>query len=152
MWWLVPLTLADGRRRLQEHLLSARLVHRARELGVRFYIAPDLGGEYACATWLVFERAVLVDNAFFHSAPAVVVEFVLAHELGHHHHGHPLQKLLITAARLHRVRTFMNYLQWIEEQANRYAEAFTGLERSIVWGIEVKKAAPGGSGHIEEKR
>lgn len=146
---LQPYLIARDRWPMHSHHLPEKLRHLFREAGVRTYFANLPLGDYAFAGYIWGRRVVVVDYTFWSFAANPLLEFVLAHELGHHAHGHPWRTRLLAT---------LGILPWcrdcakrIEDQANIYAERITGYPVSIVWGYQIRKAAPGGSGQNEEK-
>lgn len=152
--WLSPVLLANGRRPLSLYelsLLPADLQHHAMKLDVVLYTVAGLGAEGFSFSAIFFtQRVICIDRTFLHHAPAAVVRFVIAHELGHHLFCHPERKALAYMTGLRVFPAVRRILDQFEEQANRWAEFQTGLARSIVWNFNVRPAA-GGPGYATEE-
>jgi Zn-dependent protease with chaperone function len=136
--WISPVYLARDCWPLQLHHLGPKLEWLAREHGITAYFSPALYPNYAYSTHFWFQRTMVIDHRFFHQAPQPVVDFVVAHEIGHHFYGHPWRKMLLVALHVHRWPLIAEYLRFTEEQANRFAEIVTGHPRSIVWGMAIR--------------
>lgn len=131
--WLAPLSLTFFGLPLSTGRLPGEILYMANAHRVRYYTAKLRGG-YAFSTWLGFSHAVFLSEDFMRSAPPAVVRFVLAHELGHCALGHLRWRWLCVVSGAILLPAVRRWLRRQEEDADAWAEALSGVPRSVIRG------------------
>jgi Zn-dependent protease with chaperone function len=103
-----------------------RIAGVAREMDVRLYTsALDSPGGFSVLAWprtiVVFDRDSLARQ------PADALRFLMAHELGHCALGHLVERWWYTVTGLALLPVVQRRLLSMEREADRYAEALTGI-------------------------
>lgn len=129
--WLAPLVIKFTATRMHIGNVPPELLVKASMNKVQFYRAKLVQG-YAFTVWCWPIRIVVIDEDFLKRAPADMVRFVLAHELGHILLGHTFRRWFSVVTGLWLFKGVRDYLAKQEESADKFAEELVGIPRAIL--------------------
>jgi Zn-dependent protease with chaperone function len=125
---LVSAVVLHGALPLEARGSTAQIIRRAGVRRVRFYVA-GLDVDLAATSGDVLFRRIVVLNWPALKLSPLEIDALVAHELGHLHHNHPLKKkLLFTFGLWRQLRKGAWLYEKFEREADAFAHALMGID------------------------